>query len=57
MDAITHQPAERADPRLRTGQPERTALITELDRLERHETELPARIGGEPGTGSGAESR
>ncbi|MGN6253331.1 MAG: L-glutamate gamma-semialdehyde dehydrogenase [Marmoricola sp.] len=57
MDAITHPPMPVNEPNLSyaPGSPERVALRTALEDLQRRELELTATIGGEQPMGGGAE--
>ncbi|MGA8257219.1 MAG: L-glutamate gamma-semialdehyde dehydrogenase [Nocardioides sp.] len=57
MDAITRPPAPTNEPNLTyaPGSPERTALVAELDRLERRQHPMRAHINGRRRHGGGAE--
>ena len=56
MDAITFPPAPVNEPNLTyaPGSPERSALVAELDRMERKEYTLRAHINGRKKSGGGA---
>ncbi|MGN6780668.1 MAG: L-glutamate gamma-semialdehyde dehydrogenase [Marmoricola sp.] len=57
MDAITHPPLPVNEPNrsYAPGSPERAALRVELERLQQHQHQLTATIGGERRLGGGAE--